>query len=1192
MARKILLETGYTFNPTASIVSSTGTVGSIVASTLSPWSATITGMTSTAGLAVGSFFTATAGAGSVGSGGTYRVTAILSSTSITFSAIGGTTPIAGAITNITTLAKQLVIPRYIARERLVLITNVTTNQVVYNFSDPSLTATTYNTIMYGANGYTSLILNFNTAAMTSTDKLQITIDEYIEKFEPGEAQLDPVNKFRTSSPQALIDTDFEYGTQGTKWETAILNNMRPFAYPSTVPVPSISGIALSTNSRTVTVSCTNTTGLAAGTPIFVQDTQLSIANGNFVIETISTNTSFTYTAKAVNTTTITALYDAGKTIIYPGTLYTGAQIGAAPTSITPSGNQLTVVTTVPHGLSVGNEIAVTGITGTNPPNGNYTVASVLTPTSFTYFANPILGVPSGLTVTSAAIYVRPQGQVTHRAFDGGVLFSTNASSNNKQAIRQTRRYFRYQSGKGIQMSTGTIMRPYATVDSLTSSSTTVTVQSREPHNIQPGSTIVIAGVTNDSAYNGTFTVANVLSQTKFTYTALSAPSATTAAGLFTLSVLNWYGAVNRLGIFDIQNGMFWEYDGQTLNAVRRNSVFQLGGKVSVTNGNNTVTQTNAEFPTAFSKQLTPGDYIVIRGQSYKVMDIASDTSMVINPPYRGTTATLVVASKTQDIKTPQSSFNIDKLDGTGPSGYNIDLSKMQMFYIDYSWYGAGFIRFGVRGPNGDVIYAHKIANNNVNNEAYMRSGNLPAHYETNSEAVDTILAASVGASDTSLTVSDTSQFPTSGTLVIRPGSTANQASQNYEFVNYTGKTATTFTGLTRGQPGSALAGVTLTAASGSNVGTVASTAGLQIGQRVYSTTSPSPVPDGTFVTNISGLTITLNQAVTATNPTVTFSGMGSSTASVGATASTGQAYTYSATSPTSVELAMPSFAPALSHWGSSVIMDGRFDDDKSLLFTYGQSAQTALQGTLGNTSVTYTSGGATSQAKMIVNDITQLVVGMAWVSGTGLASGNTITAINPVTKEITMSNNFTVQATGTYVFTGTSATKALFSIRVAPSVDSGIAASFSSREIINRMQLILKALDISAAAPAGNSSQISILVTAVLNGVPSTTTAWTNVVNNLSVPNSSLAQIADYRGGSTTVTGGEITGGFFTNSTTSIDLEKVRDLGNALLGGGISANSNAGIYPDGPDTLTIVVQNQSSAPVAIAGRLSWSEAQA
>ena len=121
MARKVLLETGYTFNPTTAIVSATGTVGLIVASATSPWSGTITGMTTTTGLGVGSFFTATAGTGTVGSGGSYRVTSILSSTSITFSAIGGTTPTAGTITNITPLAKQLVIPRHIPRERLVLI---------------------------------------------------------------------------------------------------------------------------------------------------------------------------------------------------------------------------------------------------------------------------------------------------------------------------------------------------------------------------------------------------------------------------------------------------------------------------------------------------------------------------------------------------------------------------------------------------------------------------------------------------------------------------------------------------------------------------------------------------------------------------------------------------------------------------------------------------------------------------------------------------------------------------------------------------------------------------------------------------------------------------------------------------------------------------------------------------------------
>lgn len=1114
MARKILLETGYTFNPTTAIVSTTGTVGSIVASATSPWTATITGMTSTTGLAIGSLFTATAGTGSLGTAGTYRVTAINSSSSITFTATGGTTPTAGTVTNITPTARQVVIPRYIPNERLVLITNTTSNQVIYNFSDNSLRATTYSGLNVGANGYTTLILNYNTAAMVSTDKLQITIDEYDEKFTPSEAYIDPVNKLRTSQPQALIDTDFEYGTQITKWENLAQTNNRPSFFANTVPISGITAITLNQNSRTVTVSLPSTTGLAVGTPIYVQDTQLAIANGNFIIESLTLNTSFTYTAKAVNLTTITALLDSTKTLLFPGTLYTGAQIGTAPT-ITVSGTDLRVVvtTTVPHGLQIGNEIYVTGITGTNPPNGNFTVASVITPTQFVYYANPIAGTPSALTVTSSAVYARPQVQFNHRAFDGGVMFSTNTASNNVQAIRQTRRYFRYQSGKGIQFSTGTILRPYATVDALTSSGTTVTVQTREQHNIQPGAVIVVANA-NEAAYNGTFTVVNVTGLTTFTYTALSVPSQTVASGQYTLSVLNWSNASNRLGGFDLQNGMFWEYDGTTLYAVRRQSVFQLSGKVSATNGSATISQTNAAFPTAFSKQLVPGDYIVIRGMSYKVLDIASDTSMTVNPPYRGTTATLLVASKTNDARIPTSQFNIDRLDGTGPSGYTIDLSKMQMFYIDYSWYGAGFIRFGVRGTNGDVIYAHKFPNNNVNNEAYMRSGNLPAHYESVTEPIKTILTASVAASDTTLTVADTSLFPSSGTLVLRPGSTSNQASQNYEYVNYTGKTATTFTGLTRAQAGVAVTGVTLTAASGANSGTVASNAGIQIGQRVFGTANPSPVPEGTFVTGISGTTITLSQAVTALNPTVVFEPMSTSTGSRGASTSTGQAYTFSTTSPVSVEFAYPTFAPAISHWGSSVIMDGRYDDDKSLIFTFGATSSTSIPA---NTAY------------------------------------------------------------------------ALMSIRVAPSVDGGQIGTLGAREILNRMQLKLNDFGV-----VQTGTPQPLLITCVLNAVPSSATAWTNAVGNTAgAVNSSLAQIASYAGGTTTITGGEVAGGFFSGAATDrIDLKEVRDLGNSILGGG-GANANANIYPDGPDTITIVVRNLSSTTAAtVFGRLGWTEAQA
>jgi hypothetical protein len=167
-------------------------------------------------------------------------------------------------------------------------------------------------------------------------------------------------------------------------------------------------------------------------------------------------------------------------------------------------------------------------------------------------------------------------------------------------------------------------------------------------------------------------------------------------------------------------------------------------------------------------------------------------------------------------------------------------------------------------------------------------------------------------------------------------------------------------------------------------------------------------------------------------------------------------------------------------------------------------------------------------------------------------------------------------------------------IRVAPSVDNGKASYFGARELINRMQLVLRTLDVSLIG-SGN-----ILVQAILNNSIGSTITWTNAVGDVAaLPTSSLAQIADYAGKNVPLAGaqpGEVTGGFFVSSTGSIELDKVRDLGNSVLGGGASAAntdfSNANIYPDGPDVLTIFVTNVGSTGVALSSRLSWTEAQA
>ena len=744
--------------------------------------------------------------------------------------------------------------KFIRREQLLLITNVNTGTVIYNFSDPALQATSFIQSVNSTTGLetTTIILAYNTTAMTATDKLSILVEETYQEFSPSEVLRDPVDKLRVSEPQSLIDTDFEYGLQPTKWETIFLNSNRPSAfYDSIVPIAGITNITAS--GKTVTIALPSTTGLTAGQPIFITGTlDTQYVDGWWIIDTVTANTNITF---LVNVAPATSLFDGTKTYVYAGNFYSGA--GIATTSIvTNSTTTVTVTTTAAHGLRVGSPIFIKGTTGVTggPINGSWIVTSTPTNNTFTFLTNASASGTITLAAgASATLYNRPAGYTEHRPFDGGVSFSNEIPYHGLQVIRQTRRYFRYQSGKGIQFSTGSIMKPSVFVETITSSGTTVTVTTRYPHGILPGANITVSGATQ-GAYNGTFVVVTAATPTTLTYTALSTPAATPATGHPSIIVApaSWWGSSNRVGMFDEQNGFYFEYDGQQIYAVKRSSTTQLTGRIAVNTASQSVTGTN----TKFSQELKPLDYIVIRGMSYQVLSIQSDTAMTINPGYRGAAnITNAVISKTINTRYPQSTWNIDKCDGTGASGYNLDLSKMQMFYADYTWYGAGAIRFGFKNNRGEVIYCHRIANNNVNTEAYMRSGNIPARYETNTTPPATILTATLGTggAGTVFTVNDTSLFPSSGTLVVTQ---AAATGAQVEYITYSAKTATSFTIAARAQTGGAAAA---------------------------------------------------------------------------------QTFTFSATAPIGVELYSPQCASSLSHWGSSVIMDGKYDDDKSLVFNAGMN---------------------------------------------------------------------------------------------------------------------------------------------------------------------------------------------------------------------------------------------------------------
>jgi hypothetical protein len=82
----------------------------------------------------------------------------------------------------------------------------------------------------------------------------------------------------------------------------------------------------------------------------------------------------------------------------------------------------------------------------------------------------------------------------------------------------------------------------------------------------------------------------------------------------------------------------------------------------------------------------------------------------------------------EDTAVAQSSWNIDKMDGTGDSGITLDMSKTQIFVIDFQWLGVGRVRFGF-SINGKLYYVHEMVHANIETNVYISNPSLPCRYE-------------------------------------------------------------------------------------------------------------------------------------------------------------------------------------------------------------------------------------------------------------------------------------------------------------------------------------------------------------------------------------------------------------------------------------------------------------------------------
>jgi hypothetical protein len=82
------------------------------------------------------------------------------------------------------------------------------------------------------------------------------------------------------------------------------------------------------------------------------------------------------------------------------------------------------------------------------------------------------------------------------------------------------------------------------------------------------------------------------------------------------------------------------------------------------------------------------------------------------------------------VNTPvaQASWNVDPMDGSGPSGITLDLTKAQILFMDLEWLGVGTVRIGFV-INGNFYVCHKFHHANLITSTYITTASLPLRYE-------------------------------------------------------------------------------------------------------------------------------------------------------------------------------------------------------------------------------------------------------------------------------------------------------------------------------------------------------------------------------------------------------------------------------------------------------------------------------
>jgi hypothetical protein len=444
------------------------------------------------------------------------------------------------------------VPGKLDLNQLLIITNTTRNVILYNFADTTNASTgitfsrandaNFVTALDNTDGITTITLQVNTASHSANDTLQIFYEKPFQDVRLPEVGTDAFERTRVSQPLSMLDADFEYGLQPTKWQAVSLMRGYPSIYE--IPGSDLNVTAAITNAATGESLITITTGsvheFTVGQPITIKGFNtaavgFSRAEGSFIVFSVPSTTTFTYYAKAQ------VGVSNGDNLFSPiiqlrrGGFYTGSQVSAPQFTYSAAATPIITVTfPAAHGFVPGDTVlvAITSDTGGTQNHaiagGPFFVESVPTVTTFTYTARSAAVITGTIGGT---VYARPDAYFLHRPLDGGVILSTGSPSYGSHAIRMSKKYIRYQSGKAINYNTGALFAPNYDVRSVTASGTTVgsvitIITDDVDHACQIGAGIELHGVLT-SGYDGSYTVASIIDERTLTVLATQTLGATT-----------------------------------------------------------------------------------------------------------------------------------------------------------------------------------------------------------------------------------------------------------------------------------------------------------------------------------------------------------------------------------------------------------------------------------------------------------------------------------------------------------------------------------------------------------------------------------------------------------------------------------------------------------------------------------------